>query len=232
MNTNGRNFKTVSGDQSGAKPYGKRAISVVVDNSGEHASLYSLAPRKRGHSRRARYRNIENLKPWQVDGLHAADEAAKQARMPLNQFVTVNWLLSEHGKLCPQAFGRCRNRMVQWLRDKGAKVAWAYVHENPLSDMGDAMPNTHLLVHCPQRLQKMFRAKLPDWFDEAADGATHCRGRGNPHRDKTLQYMSKGADRFTCKRNGGFRKEGGQGTITCKRSGFSQSLHSIIKAAS
>ena len=50
--------------------------------------------------------------------------------------------------------------MAQWLRDRGATATYIYAHENPVSKLGDPIPNTHMLVHVPAKLKKAFKAKL------------------------------------------------------------------------
>ena len=117
--------------------------------------------------------------------------------------------------------------MAQWLRDNRVPVAWIYVHENPASKLGDAIPNSHLLVHVPAKHKLAFKTKLPDWFDANADGAVKVDPRMKANYfgpDKRLSYMAKGADDFTCWRYGGRRKPGGQGEVLCKRSGCSQNI--------
>ncbi len=72
---------------------------------------------------------------------------------------------------------------------------------------------------------------MPDWFN-TLDGGIKPDPRVKPgHPDTRLQYMSKGADGFTCRRYGGHRKRGGQGLIPFKRSGVSQNLNRKARAA-
>lgn len=227
-NQSGRNLQNANGPCKSVKPYEVKAFSGAEGNPQNPDTSISLAPRKRGPSntRKSRYRDITKLKPWQVDDLHLADAHASRIGAPLNTFITVAWLLTAKGDLDAKAFQSGTKRMAQWLRDKDATPAYVYAHENPLSKPGDAIPNTHLLVHVPTKHKSAFKAKLPDWFSATLDGATKVeprtrRGYKGPDR---LQYMAKGADNFTCRRHGGYRKPGGQGVVWIKRSGVSQNL--------
>jgi hypothetical protein len=227
-NAGGRNLQNTIGSRKIVKPYEVKAFSGAEGDPQKPDTSISLAPRKRGPSntRKSRYRDITKLKPWQVADLHLADAHASRIGAPLNTFITVAWFLTETGDLDAAAFQRGNKRMAQWLRDKGATPAYIYAHENPASKLGDAIPNTHLLVHVPTKHKSAFKAKLPGWFGATLDGATKVeprtrRGYKGPDR---LQYMAKGADNFTCRRHGGYRKPGGQGVVWIKRSGVSQNL--------
>ena len=195
----------------------------------------SLAPRKRGPSntRKSRYRDVAKLKPSQVDNLHLADAHACRIGTPLNTFITVAWLLTAKGDLDASAFQRATKRMAQWLRDRGATATYIYAHENPVSKLGDPIPNTHMLVHVPAKLKKAFKAKLSGWFDVEGDGAVQVDPRTKSNyngSDKRLHYMAKGADNLTCRQYGGYRKPGGQGVIRIKRSGVSQNIGSAARS--
>ena len=115
-------------------------------------------------------------------------------------------------------------RAAQWLRDNHSRFAYVYVHGN----LDDSKPNTHLLAHVPKHLRRAFKDKAGSWF-EALDGGVKVDPRNDAQRlakgqGGRLQYMSKGADDFTCKRYGGRRAKGGQGPITIKRAGVAQCL--------
>ena len=233
-NAAGRNLQNTIGSRKSVKPYEVKAFSGAEGDPQNADTSISLAPRKRSPSntRKSRYRDVAKLKAWQVDDLHLADHHASRIGAPLNSFITVAWLLTATGNLDAEAFRRGLKRMSQWLRDKGATAAYLYVHENPVSKLGDAIPNTHLLVHVPAKLKKLFKAKLTGWFDAEGDGAVHVGPRTKSNyngSDKRLRYMAKGSDNFTCRRYGGYRKPGGQGVVWCKRSGVSQNIGSAAR---
>lgn len=172
-----------------------------------------------------RYRKLDGLKGWQCAMLHKADMVAAQIGLPLNTFVTVNYHGTfPGGAAMAPTFKRAMKRMGQWLRDNGVRFAFVYVHENP----DDAKPNSHILVHVPAKLIRAFEAKAATWFD-ALDGGVKVEPRNDAKRHAKglgtrLQYMTKGADDFTCRRYGGRRARGGQGPIAFKRAGVAQCL--------
>ncbi len=226
-NQTGRNLQNAIDPRKSVKPFEVKTFSGAERDPQNPDTSISLAPRKRGpsHTRKSRYRDITKLKPWQVDDLHLADAHASRIGAPLNTFITVAWLVTTHGDLDATTFQSGTKRMAQWLRDKDATAAYIYAHENPASKLGDAIPNTHFLVHVPPKLKSAFKAKASGWFDAEGDGAVKVDPRTKPGYcgpDKRLQYMTKGSDQFTCRRYSGNRKP--QGVVWIKRSGLSQNL--------
>jgi hypothetical protein len=238
--TTGKNLQTFLAVDEGKGAYEIRLVSPSAPDHQHPALLCSSAPRKRMPvpapqpqprtarsygPRRLRRRWLDDLKPWQVHMLHDADVMAAQLGVPLNTFVTVNYHGTfPGGSAMASTFKKAMKRMCQWLRDHGVPVAWLYVHENP----DDAKPNTHILVHVPPKLIRTFKARADEWFD-ALDGGVKVDPRNDAQRrakglGTRLQYMSKGADDFTCRRFGGRRARGGQGPIGIKRAGVAQLL--------
>jgi len=187
--------------------------------------LADLRPVRCYGGRKLRYKWQHQLKPWQVDDWYRADQAAMQLGTPLNTFVTIFWEATYPGSAAmASTFRLGMKRMAQWLRDNNCRVAFVYVHENP----DDAKLNTHLLVHVPKQLRRMFQDKVEGWFD-ALDGGVKAEPRNDDKRlarrqGTRLQYMAKGADDITCRRYQGRRAKGGQGPINIKRSGTAQCL--------
>lgn len=178
----------------------------------KHDTLFSLAQRKQ---RQDRYRNLANLKPWQDQQLREADNYATKIEKPLNRFVTVSWRFTDYGNFSAHAFQRATHRMRQWFRDRGIEPAWIYVHENPLSEMGDEKPNTHMLMHLPRKITYADLSGMLERAFNALDGGINVQPRkkfGWSGQD-SIQYMTKGADQLTCRIFGGFRKKGGQGNV-------------------
>jgi hypothetical protein len=224
----GRNLHTEKTAQIGVNTYGKTAISPDQDNSPPHPSSTSLrsAPAMPSHTRAERYRDVTNLKAWQVANLVDADAHASAIGQPLNMFLTVSWLLTSVNQVDSRAFGRGLRAMSQWLRNHGVSPTWLYVHENPTSDFGDDKPNTHILLYLPRKISRAeFRLMLHRWFS-AFDGGVDLRPRIMPGYigPDRLSYMCKGARQTVCWKHGWRRKRGGQGTITIKRCGTSQNI--------
>lgn len=233
---NGRNLQNSLKPSEPVNIYKENRKSTVSAKARKQPSLYSLEdtgtslslPRKQPSLRRKfRYRNVEGLKPWQVEELHAAEKYTEKIGLPLNRFITITWLLTEHGKLCAEKFQHGMKNMYQWFRYKGVETAWLYVHENPKSPLDDDKPNTHIMLHLPRKINRsQFAAMLEKWFG-ALDGGIKSEPRtrsGYQGQDTRLQYMTKGADFLTCRRHGGHRSKGGQGTVPFKRSGTSQNI--------
>jgi hypothetical protein len=177
-------------------------------------------------TRAERYRDVANLKAWQVENLVEADAHASAIGQPLNMFLTVSWLLTDATSIDAIEFGRGLRAMCQWLRNRGVSPTWLYVHENPTSEFGDDKPNTHILLHLPRKISRAeFCLMLHRWFS-AFDGGVDLRPRTMPGYvgPDRLPYMCKGAPQKVCWKHGWRRKRGGQGTITIKRCGTSQNI--------
>ena len=163
--------------------------------------------------------------------MHAADKFAGEIGLPLRQFVTIYWYATDTGKLTAETFRQAMKRLVQWVRDQGAETAYVYVHENPMGQWGDVIPNTHFLIHRPQKISRAaFTAAIERSF-KAHDGGALVQPRtigGRP--DHRLQYMGKAARQKDCRTKKGDRKRGGQGTINFKRSGASQNIGKTARA--
>ena len=128
-----------------------------------------------------RYRWRDQLKPWQVHQLHAADARATQLGLPLNTFMSIHWEATFPGSASmPSTFRRGMKRMGQWLRDRGTRFAFVYGHENP----DDAKLNSHILVHVPADLRRAFKAKIADWMEASTMecGLSHATTRNGPPR--------------------------------------------------
>ena len=224
----GRNLHTSKASPGGVNTWGKTPILPDHGNSPPHPSSTSLRSAKAMPSptRAERYRDVANLKAWQVENLVEADAHASAIGQPLNMFLTVSWLLTDANILDGRAFGLGLRAMCQWLRNHGVSPTWLYVHENPVSDFGDDKPNTHILLHLPRKVSRAeFRLMLHRWFS-AFDGGVDLRPRTMPGYvglDR-LPYMCKGAPQKVCWKHGWRRKRGGQGTITIKRCGTSQNI--------
>jgi len=212
------------------RAYEESTISIVVDNTAKQRS--SISSVRRRSPRWERYRCLDQLKPCQIGDMHEANKFAAEIGLPLNRFISINWLLTEVGHLNSDAFAHGMKNMGQWFRDSGYSTAWIYVHECP-SKEGKECPNSHILLHLPRRvIRAKFDEMLRIWFS-ASNGGTVSEPRMKPGqwRDTRLQYMSKGAHHLVCRGYGGYRKKGGQGIVTFKRSGTSQNIGKAARKA-
>ena len=227
MIVSGRNLQNIFQGVIALRAYEEIGFFPVSTNDNTAAPLLvkRIVPAHTPTSRQERYRNPQNLKRSQVDNLFDADDYANQIGLPLNRFVTVAWLLTNSGNLCAPIWQRGLKRLQQWVRDRGGKSAFVYVHENPTSSLGDEKPNTHILVHLPNHISKTAFSRQVETAFEAFDGGVDIQPRtvgDNP--DRRLQYMTKGAHQSTCWAYGGKRQKGGQGVIQIKRCGTSQNI--------
>jgi hypothetical protein len=219
----GRNLQKADQSFRAVTSSSKSGISLAAINTADTPSYVVSA--KRQHSRSMRYRNSHRLKPWQVEELHRADAYARTVGLSLNRFCTIAWLLTDHGTLSAAAFQIGMKRVTQWFRDHGYPFAYIYVHENPVSRMGDDVPNTHILFHAPGGIRNSDLHSIFCVAFQSLDGGIDIRSRvERGHADFRLQYMTKGADDLTCRRFGGRRKAGGQGVVLIKRCGTSQNI--------
>jgi hypothetical protein len=115
-------------------------------------------PRLFAHrSRKARYKDQENLKGWQVNDLFHADVIADNMGLGMDWFITINWLhTSATQDELAQAFQRGCHSMVQWFRQRSLPPVYIYTHENPEGKT----PNSHMLIHVPRTLIKAFKVLI------------------------------------------------------------------------
>ena len=74
-------------------------------------------------SHKARKKDLENLKGWQVNDLFRADVIADSMGLGLNWFATINWLDTSVGSDdFADAFQLGCKRMGQWLRDQHGPI--------------------------------------------------------------------------------------------------------------
>lgn len=237
----GKNLQTINPGDGRLRAYETKQVSVSPAPIPLHPYISSYAQQQRSSSlgrdyggRSTRYRDTENLKPWQLDMLHSADRRASEIGLPLNQFVSINHHCTDPGPAAMAAtFALGIKRMGQWFRDNGYPAAFCYVHENP----DGIKPNTHILIHVPRRLLAAFKARVDGWFQISLDGGIDVAPRNDAWRaanGKTtrLQYMGKAAPQKASERYGGWRKKGGQGPIPFKRAGASECLSSKSSQAS
>lgn len=156
--------------------------------------------------------------------VHAALHALRTER-PLNRFITIGF---EAGG-CPvrtiEALGQFLKSGSDWLRWKGAPVAYVWVIENPPA----IDEHAHVLIHVPDNLSAGFTRLQRGWL---ARTGTTC-WRGIIHTEKVmpshealtgvLRYVLKGGDAET-RKIFGIEDRGRQGHVEGKRCGMSGSL--------
>jgi hypothetical protein len=106
--------------------------------------------------------------------------------VPLNRFVTIHWgalLVSERDSF--RATQNLLRRARDWLRDRGAAVAWVWVRETSPQEP-EKGAHVHWLLHVPGRLRGAFLRRLKGWALASAEhgvryqaGAVHSRSVGS-----------------------------------------------------
>lgn len=179
---------------------------------------------------RHRYRDLDNIKDNQADELDSADKYASKIGLKLNTFITVAWHCCQD-RLTAANWSRCTKKLGRLMRRLGVTSAWVYVHESPVSKLGDDIPNTHFLAHRDRRVSRAAFVKIFETAFSANEGGIDIRDRviGN-RRDETLAYMLKGV-RADSKRHRSKRKKGPQGVITFKRVGTTQNIGKAARTA-
>lgn len=183
--TSGKNLQNTFSDEKTKGAYEIKPVATPSPNNRPSALFSSLShpPISSYGGRQLRYRDYENLKPWQVYNLHTADSVARAMGMPLNTFISIFWEATFPGAAAmAKTFARGMKRLNAWLSYHKTRFVYIYVHENP----DDAKPNSHLLVHVPKKLKAAFIAKALGFFD-ALDGGVRRRSKHLP----SLWWQSK-----------------------------------------
>jgi hypothetical protein len=166
-----------------------------------------------------RARNVNRLKPSQVDDIFEADGHANKVGLRLNTFVTINWCLTEfrdHNAL--KVFATTRDRLSKWLRRQGITPTWLFVHENP-----QGIFHTHILMHLPEHLTVDLLEQFERLCSPISENAILIKPRKKGLRgEQLLNYLAKGTDYITALRKGGRAKN--QGQVNGKRCGSTENL--------
>lgn len=175
------------------------------------------------------------------DALNLLEAAffSQQCGMPLNRFTTIHWQKGGIAGPSQWATGRFLKLAADWLRLRGATLAYIWVRENG-HDKGD---HVHILLHVPPDLARAFSSRQRGWLK--ACGATFKKGviysrpigrtlshalaglqygeQYSDHLKTTLAYILKGANAKTRQRLGLPLAEPG-GAVIGKRCSTSQNI--------
>jgi hypothetical protein len=166
-----------------------------------------------------RTRNVDRLKPNQVDSIFEADDHANRVGLRLNTFATINWCLTEfrdHDAL--KAFAKIRDKLSKWLRRQGITPTWIFVHENPHNVL-----HTHVLMNLPEHLTVGLMEQLERLCSPISNNAILIKPRKKGLRgERLLNYLTKGTDYITALIKGG--RATNQGEIDGKRWGCTENL--------
>lgn len=177
---------------------------------------------------------------------YAIGEFAEAIGLPLNQYVTLNFALTDiPADRAVDAFRALRNMFIKWARRprNGAGPAFiptfAYAFENardkkPIMSLGpDHNVHVHWLVHVPPQRQTEFGMMLYEWLDSVC---THPSAKGAIDvaptilQTKSLRgYLLKGADPAWCDHFGAVHSK--QGLVLGRRTGTSRNLGPAARVA-
>lgn len=199
----------------------------------------------RGGARNSADRESHALTAMQIGNLKAADAHARAIRLPFTRMVTIHWQAAGAPLAgMAKATGRFVDLLTRWLKRKGHRTAWLWVHENCGSKGG----HCHLLAHVPPECIKALTGQLRGWLRLITGKPYRARvihskpiGRrlgleaGNPdlhgaNLAKALGYVLKGANPQAASQFGLERLEPG-GRVIGKRCGTSQNIGAKARMA-
>jgi hypothetical protein len=166
-----------------------------------------------------RARNVDRLKPKQVDDIFDADGHANRVGLRLNTFVTINWCLTEfRDRNALKTFAIIRDKLSKWLRRQGITPTWIFVHENPHNIL-----HTHVLMNLPEHLTVDLMEQLERLCSPISSNAILIKPRKKGLQgERLLNYLTKGTDYITALSKGG--RAMNQGEIDGKRWGCTENL--------
>ena len=143
---------------------------------------------------------------------------------PLDTFVTINWQLTSISNAdIPARMRKALDALRHWCERRKIKPAWLYVHEAPNGQF-----NTHILCHIEPDLRDKLALAALTWFKAYNSAAVLVEPRRYPgHKDRRLQYMTKGTDQLTAARFHGHAKP--QGNIPFRRCGTSRNIGKVAQ---
>jgi hypothetical protein len=125
---------------------------------------------KRKNPRNSAARVSHAIKQHDAENILAATHFAMQCDLPLNRFVTIHWQQARLEGPVQEATLRFLKLARDWMRLRGAQLAFVWVREN-----GPAKgEHVHILLHCPPALARGFGERQRGWLKQA--GAHFCRG--------------------------------------------------------
>jgi hypothetical protein len=199
---------------------------------------------KLNKQRNSATRVSHSIKQHDAENILAAAHFAIQCDLPLNRFVTIHWQQARLAGPAQAATLRFLKLARDWMRLRGAQLAFVWVRENGPTK-GE---HVHILLHCPPALARGFGERQRGWLKQA--GAHFCRGViftrpiGRNYRHATvgmqfgeaytnhlgevLGYVLKGASPQAARVLGFVRLEAG-GMVVGKRCSTSENIGRIAR---
>lgn len=178
-------YCTAHANFADCQPFGASAAfastfeSSLTPRRGE-VSILQVEVSRRGGARNRADRAGCSLTTKQIAGLTAAELMARRIGLPLNRFITVHWEAAGvplEGMV--KATGRFVGQLTEWLRRRGHRTAWLWVHEN-----GDGVgAHCHLVAHVPPELVAELTSAQKRWLSKIA---------GRPYRAKAIKSIPIG----------------------------------------
>lgn len=186
---------------------------------------------------RGRYRQNPNrvISLDQLTNLRASYLFAIAQGWRFDDFITLNFGLSDYSERMSEGFDIIRDAAVRWFRyeaacgrmprGEGFAFIWA------LEQKGD-WPHVHWLVHLPDELRGRFFDELPKWIRRGAGivsaGFYHRRAADR----QAIHYLTKGCDPRHFIGSPSWRTSpGGQGEFQVKRAGTSLNIAPAARKA-
>lgn len=223
---------------------GLRVRQAASDRAGTHRQLHLYSINGRHRNITGRYRDIimnnsASRQTVQIGrkpaaNVHHATRFAEALGYPLNQFVTINYTLTE----CPseQATSAFRHLLAswfaRWLRRhprnvKAAQPTYVYTFEAAGGQVA-----VHWLVHIPRGLIREFWRKVPEWVEMTTGGMVSSGTVKHRRIQKIVglkRYILKGMDPYFAK--AWKIRPSPQGVVIGRRSGFSRNLGPTARQA-
>ena len=201
-------------------------------------------PTGRGGARNRADRERHTLTAAQIANLKAAERHAATIGLPFTRMISIHWQAAGVPLAgMAKATGRFVDLLTRWLKRKGHRSAWLWVHEN----CGPKGGHCHLLAHVPPKHVKALTGQLRGWLRLITGQPYRARvihskpigGRlgleaGNPdlhavNLEAALGYVLKGASPEAASQFTLARLEPG-GRVIGKRCGTSQNIGAKARA--
>lgn len=213
---------------------------------GNGVAALSAGGSGRGGARNRADRESHALTTAQIGNLKAAERHSRLIGLPLTRMLTIHWeAAGQPFRGMAKATGRFLDLLTKWLKRKGRRTAWLWVHEN-----GDGKGwHAHILAHVPADLVQELTGKVKGWLSRITGktyrkSVIHSKPIGkrlgvevtNPsdhaiNLEAALAYVLKGASPEAASQFALERLEPG-GRVIGKRCGTSQNIGAKARKAS
>lgn len=179
---------------------------------------------------RGRYRQKPNrvISRDQLTNLRAAYQFGSSMGWSFDDFITLNFGLSDYPDRTSDGFDTIRDSAVRWFRyeaDCGRVPpgeAFAFIWA--LEQKGD-WPHVHWLIHLPQELRARFFVALPRWILRGAGVVLPEFYHRRAADRQAIHYLTKGCEPRHFIGSPSWRTApGGQGEFQVKRAGTSLNI--------